>query len=188
MNRIDYNLRDLDLTQASRFILPMLYKEDQNDFFFITENFNNCFIGDAHHPEIGQGIFILYDYQMTINYVKFERKLELLSEFKTDYDYGDERQTMYVFNIPDAHLKDFSLFLEGRYTKISPSLKSKILKFWDMKSDMNHLIYSVLHGTNYIKSYWSHKNFDYKLISAPGEYWAKPLLEKEIFYNPHFDK
>ena len=88
------------MTEATHFVLPMLYSKDRNDNFFITKNLQNCYIGDGNHPELGRKIFLLYDYQMTVDYVKFERKIELMSEFNTDYDYGDERQTMYVFDVP----------------------------------------------------------------------------------------
>jgi hypothetical protein len=133
----------------------MLYQKDRNDSFFITKNFENCYIGDANHPELGRKIFLLYNYQMTVEYVKFERKIELMSEFNIDYDYGDERQVMYVLDIPAQHQKDFELFLLGEYTQFSDELKEKILKFWDTKDD------EIL-----------------------GENWPKPVLSREIYMSP----
>jgi len=150
----------------------MLYSKDRNDNFFITKNFENCYIGDGNHPEIGRKIFLLYNYQMSVEYVKFERKMELMPAFSTDYDYGDERQVMYVLDVPEEHKSDFQLFINGEYTKFSDNLKLKILKFWDIKGTENSL-YNVLYAGAVPKD------------SSPDEYWPKPVLSREIYMNPN---
>lgn len=186
-NKIEYYERKLNLTQASRFLLPMYYRMNYSDLFFFSESFVNCYIGDAHHKELGQNIFLLFNYQMTVDYVKFERKIELMSEFNTDYDYGDERQTMYVLNIPKEHLQDLARFNEGRYTKFNPLLKSKILRFWEHKSEMEMLLKDILYGKKNTSLYWDKIGTHYNSITCEGESWPKPLLEKEIFYYPRLD-
>jgi hypothetical protein len=143
----------------------MLYSKDRNDSFFITKNFENCFIGDGNHPEFGRKIFLLYNYQMSVEYVKFERKIELMPTFSTDYDYGDERQVMYIFDIPTEFEKDFQYFLTGEYNKFSEDLKNKVIKFWDI-TDKESAI---------------KKAFD----SETDEYWPKPVLSREIYMNPN---
>ena len=168
MSKVANIIKGLDMTKATRLVLPMLYLKDRNDKFFITENFNNCYIGDGNHPELGSKIFLLYEYQMTIEYVKFERKMELASEFSTDTDYSDERQVMYVLNIPDEHAEDFKHFLKGEYTQFSPELKLKIFKFWCIKEDKDSSLYSILYAKD-----------------AEGEKWSKPDLAKEIYMNPN---
>jgi len=175
LNEIPY------LTDATRYVLPMLGTKDRNDNFFITKNFENCFIGDENHPELGKKIFLLYEYLMSADYVKFERKIELIPEFSTDYDYAGERQVMYVFDIPDEHKQDFQYFLKGEYTKFSDELKEKILRFWDMKKVKENIFYGSLYATDYIKEFQKDKdtsNF------AEGEYWPKPVLTREIYMNP----
>jgi hypothetical protein len=168
------------MTEATRFLLPMLYSKDRNDNFFITKNFENCYIGDANHPELGKKIFLLYNYQMTVEYVKFERKMELIPEFNTDYDYGDERQVMYVLDIPDVHQSDLKYFLLGEYSKFSNELKSKILKFWDIK-DKESVMFGVLYANETAKNNALVNEFD----SAEGELWPKPVLSREIYMNPN---
>jgi hypothetical protein len=156
----------------------MLGLIDRNASFFITKNFANCYIGDANHPELGKRIFLLYNYFMTVEYVKFERKLELMSEFSTDYDYADDQQVMYVFDIPEQYAKDFQLFLDGKYTEFSEDYKQTILRFWDVK-DKPSIYYSVLYATD---------------ISDDGEIfhdlegnesWPKPVLTEEIYMSPN---
>jgi len=169
------------MTQATRFVLPMLYSKDRNDNFFITKNFENCYIGDGNHPQLGKKIFLLYDYKMTVEFVKFERKLELMSDFNTDYDYGDENQVMYVLDIPEEHVEDFQLFLKGKYSQFSNDLKLKILKFWDIK-DETSTIYRVLYANESIKEGELIIDSD---SCAENEYWPKPVLSREIYMNPN---
>lgn len=160
----------------------MLYSKDRNDSFFITKNFENCYIGDGNHPELGRKIFLLYNYQLTVEYVKFERKIELMSEFNTDYDYGDERQVMYVLDIPENHIEDFKHFLKGEYSQFSDELKTKILKFWDVKKeDYDKLFYGVLYANDAARNNILFNEID----SAEGEYWPKPVLTREIYMNPN---
>lgn len=169
------------MTEATRFVLPMLYSKDRNDTFFITKNFENCYVGDVNHPELGKKIFLLYNYQMSVEYVKFERKIELMSEFETDYDYSEERQVMYVINIPDEHVDDFQHFLAGRYTKFSNELKLKIIKFWGIEGDEGSLFYGILYANDTAKENLLTNAYD----SEEGEYWPKPDLTKEMYTNPN---
>jgi len=187
-DKLQYYERELNLTQASRFLLPMYFKKEYNGLWFFNETFENCYIGDRTHPELGRKIFLLYNYQMSVEYVKFERKIELMSEFRTDYDYGDERQVMYVLEIPEKHLNDVAIFIEGKYSKLSPLLISKILKFWDNKPEMKLMLKNILNGDNYNSKYWEKIKSHYNSTSVDGEYWPRPLMEKEIFNNPSFDK
>lgn len=182
MNTVVENLKKLDLTEASRFVLPMLYAEDRNDSNFITPLFENCYIGDVNHPELQNKIFLLYNYKMTNQFVKFERSLELLSNYNTDYDYAEKHQVMYVFDIPEEHKTDYQLFLEGKYSKLSELLKNKILKFWGFKE--GGLFHSLLYKTEKILNHWDNLGIDYTLVASEDEYWPKPVLIKEIFMNP----
>jgi hypothetical protein len=116
---------------------------------------------------------------MTVDYVKFERKLELMSEFDTDYDYSEDRQVMYVMNIPSEHAEDFKLFLEGKYSKFSDGLKAKIIKFWNLK-DTESLFYGALYANEAAKKNLLSESKD----KTKGEYWDKPVLTREIYTNP----
>ena len=117
---------------------------------------------------------------MSVEYVKFERKMELTSGFSTDYDYGDERQVMYVLDIPSEHDYDFARFLEGKYSLFSDDYKKKILKFWDIK-DTESVFYGALYANDAAKENSVTKAYD----SATGEYWPKPVLSREIYMNPN---
>lgn len=155
----------------------MLGTVDRNASFFITKNFANCYIGDANHPELGKRIFLLYNYFLTVEYVKFERKLELMSEFSTDFDYADDQQVMYVFDIPEQYAKDFQLFQEGKYTEFSDEYKQAILKFWG--EDKPGLYHSILYATE--------ESEDGEIFHdvEGNEIWPKPVLTREIYMSPN---
>jgi hypothetical protein len=175
MSKVTNLIKELELTQAARFVLPMLYTKDRGDDFFITKNFENCFIGDANHTELGDGIYLLYNYQLTLDYIKFERKLELVPEYSTDYDYADERQVMYNFTIPEEHKADFALFKAGDYTKLSENLKKKILAFWRVENEViGNTLYNILYGIGVVED-------DMQDAINDGEVWPKPLLLEEIY-------
>jgi len=36
---------------------------------------------------------------------------------------------MFVFDVPTDYIKDYELFIEGKYSKFSPNYKSRILEF-----------------------------------------------------------
>lgn len=177
MSKVTNLIKELELTQASRFVLPMLYTKDRGDDFFITKNFENCFMGDANHTELGEGIFLLYNYQLTLDYIKFERKLELVPEYTNDYDYADEKQVMYQFTIPEEHVADFEHFKAGNYTKFSENLKKKILAFWRVDSEGSNVLSDILYGIGIVEE-------DMKDAINEGEVWPKPLMHEEIFMLP----
>ena len=175
MDKVKTFIRELELTQATRFVLPMLYTKDRGDDFFITKNFKNCFIGDANHPELGNGIYMLYNYKLTLEYVKFERKLELVPEYSSDYDYSQDHQVMYIFTIPEEHIADFETFKSGNYTKFSESLKRKILAFWKVENEVeDNTLYDILYGIGSVEE-------DMKDAINEGEVWPKPLMHEEIY-------
>ena len=178
MDKVKTFIRELDLTQATRFVLPMLYTKDRGDDFFITKNFKNCFIGDANHPELGNGIYLLYKYKLTVEYVKFELKLELIPEYREDYDYSNDHDVVYVFNIPEEHLLDFELFKAGNYTKFSSELKRKILAFWKVENEeLENTLRDILYGVGTVEE-------DMTDAINEGEVWPKPLMHEEIYMLP----
>jgi hypothetical protein len=156
MDKVKTLIRELELTQTTRFVLPMLYTKDRGDDFFITKNFKNCYIGDANHPELGDNIYILYDYN-------------------SDYDYSDNRQVMHIFKIPEEHSTDFLLFKSGDYTKFSEKLKQKILLFWKVENQVeNNTLRDILYGIGMVDD-------DMKEVVNDGQVWPKPIMNEEIY-------
>lgn len=137
MSIVAKRIKELDLTKATKFVLPMLYSKNRTDEFFISKYFENCYIGDQNRQELGHGIFILYNYVMDINFIKFERSLELVPEYHLDYDYGNENQVMFVFNIPEGQEENFKHFKAGNFHLFSDDYKQQVLKFWGIEKGDN---------------------------------------------------
>jgi hypothetical protein len=159
----------------------MLYSKDRDDSFFITKNFENCYMGDANRPQLGKRIFLLYRYQMTVDYIKFERKIMLTPDFNTDYDYGMDRKVMYVIDIHSEHEADFVHFQNGEYSKFSEEYKKKILAFWRVKNEDSNF-YGVLFPNDAAKNYIKLKDPD---TYVDGECWPKPVQTREIYMYPN---
>jgi hypothetical protein len=119
---------------------------------------------------------------MTVQFVQFERSLELISTFNTDYDYADEHQVMYVFDVPEEWTYDFTRFLEGKYSLFSDAYKKQVLKFWGFKE--GSLFHSILYKTDKVLKYWLDQEIDYTKTAREGEYWPQPVSIKETFMNP----
>ena len=164
MSIVGNRLKELELTQATKFVLPMLYTKDRNDEFFITKQFENCYIGDTNREELGQGIFLLYKYKTESSFIKFERSLELIPEYSIDYDYSDHRQVMFVFDIPEEQKENFEKFKRGEYHLFSDEFKKQVLSFWGIKGSDNAF---------------------YELLNPTTEIAVKPIdLDKEIYSEP----
>jgi len=161
MSIVGSKLRELEITQTTKFVLPMLYTKDRNDEFFITKQFKNCYIGDTNREELGQGIFLLYKYKTDVSFIKFERSLELIPEYNLDYDYSDDNDVMFVFDIPEDQKENFELFKSGKYSLFGDNFKKQILSFWGIE------------GTN---------NPFYEILYPVTETEVKPIeLSKEIY-------
>lgn len=146
MSIVGNRLKELELTQATKFVLPMLYTKDRNDEFFITKQFKNCYIGDNNREELGQGIFLLYKYKTDVSFIKFERSLELIPEYNTDYDYSAENEVMFVYDIPEDQKENFELYKKGEYHLFSDDFKKQILSFWGIEGT-NNPFYEILYPT-----------------------------------------
>jgi hypothetical protein len=168
MNDVVVRTSEIDLTEATKFVLPMLYTKDRTDEFFITKNFENCYIGDRNKEELGQGIFLLYNYKVDVKFVKFERSLELIPEYQTDYDYSNENQVMFVYNIPEQFTDDFEHFKLGNFHLFSDEYKQQILKFWGIEKT-NSFFYKTLYPETEVALIENPINLD-------SEYYTSPQL------------
>lgn len=187
MRRILLNFYNMQQkTQAFRFVLPMLadytYNDDfsPNNFkFFKRDSLINVYIGDDNEPKYSDKILLYYKYDHSIDYLTFDRKLELLPTYLTKYEYGGS--TMYVFDVPDEFKDDFEHFKVGKYSKFSIAYKKQILDFYGLKGKDNY-IYSILFKTDLIDDYLKEAHgITKEQIGNKNEYWFKPDIDNEYF-------
>ena len=179
MNEIIEKLRGVKKTEATKFLLPMLGDKNKRDAFFINKYFLNCYIGDSSKPEYTDKILLHYQYEPGVNYIKFEKRLELIPQHISDYDYDDTGSVMHVFDVPEKWQSEYKHFLKGYYSKFGNEYKAQMLKFWGL--GVNNILFSLLYKTNKIKEYWEKKEKDPKDFSAESEYWHKPDMNVEIY-------
>ena len=84
-------------------------------------------------------------------------------------------KAIYSLKIEPKFKSDINLFKEGNYSKLSPLLKNKILKFWLC----DDLIKSILFKGNTSKKYWDNLGYNTKLWSEDIEHWPQPDINKE---------
>jgi len=179
MNEVVEKLKGVKKTEATRFILPMLSDKFKKDVFFVNKYFLNCYIGDSNKPEYEGKILLHYRYEPSVNYIKFEKQLELIPQHIGDYDYDDIGSVMHVFDVPERWQSEYKHFLEGRYSKFSNEYKALILRFWWLGVD--NILFSLLYRTDKIKKYWEKKEKNPKDFSAESEYWHRPNMDIEIY-------
>jgi hypothetical protein len=160
----------------------MLGTPDRKDSFFIVPGLHGCYVADINKPELTNKIFLVYDYEMTTRFVKFERSLELHPYYVRDYDYPEEKQVVFVFDVPEEFTKDYNLFKEGSYSQFSEEYKQQILRFWGIKKE-NNIIHGVLYVTDFIKDYWAGDDEDKKTFTE-FEFWPKPVMLEETYMLP----
>jgi len=124
------------LNKSSLFILPMLGHHvpviggNRRNFFF-DSHLVNAFVA---LPGNDRCIALLYRFSGRKEFVEFEGFLNKIPEFIAQFDPNND-MAMYVFEIPPAFEKDYDLFLEGKYSRMSQLCKGTILTFHNFSND-----------------------------------------------------
>lgn len=85
---------------------------------------------------------------------------------------------VYVFNFEDFS-NDWQYFLQGKYSKLGPDVKNKILKFFLTNKATYHHINSYLHPEIYFEHYAKLLGVKESLLREVGELCSVPDFEKE---------
>ena len=119
----NYELSIARVNKSSLFLLPML--GGTRRLFMYDKLFMNAFINvDQYEKCIG----LLYRFSGDTIFLKFEQALKKFRNFKDTFD-PSPYFVMFVFDVPTDYIKDYELFIEGKYSKFSPNYKSRILEF-----------------------------------------------------------
>ena len=101
------------------------------NLFLYDTHLINAFIGVK---DIQDHLVLLYRWSEDPLFAKFDLALKKFPTFVKAYD-TDPNHTVYIFEIPDRHVKNFILFKEGKYSKLDDEYKLKILDFHHMTAD-----------------------------------------------------
>lgn len=148
------------------FLLPFLSNKRYNKEFFLNKYFIGSFIEDVDRYSYEYEILLVYRRKPTFEYHEFEFDLIFHPYFsKISYDYSDKSTVIFVFKIPVSLEEDYDFITNGNHTKISPSMKLKIVKFWNVEFIKKGKINSYL---------FNPKNLE-------NSKWIIPDYEDEIF-------
>ena len=131
-------MSDKKYTQTSTFLFPLLeipkqlFRCDVTNSFnkrIMTTRFSNAFMWDEdlefdfnHEPYI----FIVLKPYRDYNFEEFYSTIISMATYVDEYEKDDF--IVMVFKIPEKHLDQYNLLLEGKYSKLSPEIKGLILK------------------------------------------------------------
>lgn len=130
-----------NLTKTSLFLLPCL---GGTRLSFGWDYLVNAYVSKEEQPKL----HLIYRFIGSENYNTLEKFL-INNKYFLKVNEKDKYLTTYIFNLPDEHLEDYHLFLNGKYSKLSEQLKQKIMCFHKLDKKSN--IYRTLYKSKELK-------------------------------------
>lgn len=114
------------LSKTSNFLLPLL-GSNRNAYRW-TQNFANSYIGLENDGDYGDSLYLLYRYDGTKLFAEFEADIKEHPWYEQTID-TDPYHVLFKFNFPEEVKEEVNLIINGKYSKISEQLKTRILDF-----------------------------------------------------------
>lgn len=130
----------VDKTKSYVFLTPML---EIDPIFMSRHLLLNAYMGSDDLPDVKQSIFLLYEFSdHNGEFAKLERWYKNVQGYRGSYD-PDRYTTMFYFHVPEKYYHDYLLFLNGKYSQVSDTLKKRILKYHNVgySSDIYKVLY-----------------------------------------------
>lgn len=134
--------------------------------------------GDAY-KEADQKLILQYEDVNTEAFEAFKDKVLLTSPLYETHITTPDYQGIFVFDM-SVLVKDWELFINGKYSRFSKILKDGILKYYGSKSPEYDYVRSYLYPSEYFHIYADLLNVQESLLMEVGE-----LCDK---YNPELEK
>lgn len=107
----------------------------------------------------------------------FEARYLFANSFYSNFFEIEDNVGVYVFDFKSFN-KDVINFSKGKYSRLSPDLKKKVIKFY-AQSDMYTHVHSYLYPSMYMNLYSDLLAVSKTLLEEVGELCNPPDLEKE---------
>jgi hypothetical protein len=120
----------------------------------------------------------LYTRRSDAEYEAFENNVLLKHARLYDYIKVSDKESVFVFDFSDLK-SDWENFTNGNYSRFTPTVKGKILDFFEKYSGNYIYIFSYLNPTKWFAKYAEILDVDVKLLEEVGELCDKPDLDKE---------
>jgi len=185
-------VKNQDKTLSTLFLLPVLglTKEHSRKFGLI-----NAYIKvKEHEPRDKYSIYLIYkvppdrqeDFKDYIDYNLADNP-NFNWEIESSFTNNDDIKGL-LFTIPEKFKKDYDLFLEGKYSKLSKEFKAMFpdtKNIYDENGNKEGREYTIYHHifnkTEWLRDFMERK-YGAENIEPDMELWDKPDIEKETFY------
>jgi len=164
-------LKEIQTTKTTDFLLPLLGKSKP----WYAPYLVNAYLDNSSFPKKRENsIHILLKFSGDKRFAEIEKEIMSWEEYVDSYDLIKGHFIMYVVDIPEILLEDYSLILKGKYSEISLLSKSLLLKGRGAKSPMPF----ILNKDDILKNHWE-RELDANLGDL--DVWPIFNIEKEIF-------
>lgn len=172
----------VDLNHSLRFIVPFLGISIQT----IEKYCLNAYFGDTSYPNLTNHVFLLFEYYDDPLNKRLVKELTSLPDYEFSYQ-PSESLIIYVYKIPESFQKDYELFRQSKYSKISDENKKAIKKFFSLNptNDLYGILYRTEARRKHLEKYFSEcpDGTEVSHVSLPEDAEYSSILnpEKEIF-------
>jgi hypothetical protein len=146
---------DRKRTKTSHFMIHSIFP---NGSIAAIKQFVNAFLGDGEYPnELIRPIFVLFKIDpMDKDWRVLRPRLRGKAEYVTEYYCGKQDRCdlfMMVFQVPDKWAKEYTYFLEGKYSKFSDEYKKMFVRYtYDERSQpVESTIWRALYKSDELK-------------------------------------
>ncbi len=133
---------------------------------------------DPYYIPVDMKLICLYHPKEKDVYEKFEKQILLKNNRLVDIKTIDDNNKLFIFDFADLK-NDWSMFLEGKYSKINSTTKEKILYFFPESSANYVYMRSYLYPKAFFKDYAEILDVDETFLSSIGELCNIPDIKKE---------
>lgn len=113
------------------------------------------------------------------DYVNFEKNVLLKHNRLSDFIKLNDTEVLVTFDFSDME-KDWMHLINGRYSKMNPTLKRKIRDHFDKNGSNYMYMDSFLFPEKYFNIYSELLGVNEEVLKGVGELCTKPDMEKEI--------
>ena len=120
----------------------------------------------------------VYKSRTDSEYLNFEKQVLLKHNRISNYIKIDSENTVFIFDFSDLK-NDWTYFITGKYSRMSPRIKNKIVDFFDKNSGNYEYVKSYLFPEKYYEDYAKILDCPIELLMSVQELCDKPNLDKE---------
>ena len=126
---------------------------------------------------VDKKLMCLYHLRSDKEFKAFELKHLFGNKLFDDFFQTDDNLGVYVFDF-NTFNDDMDNFAKGKYSKLSPDIKKKIITFFAQSVKYTH-VHSYLYPNKYLDLYSNLLAIDVHILKEVGELCTPPDLEKE---------